>query len=110
MSRGGHEAGGVTDTAGGASPDDRTGTDGGIGTDGTPGAHDMDVLDCLGLRCPRPVIELAKRMQQVPVGGVLRVLSDDPVAGIDIPAWCWARGQEYLGATEPNTYEVRRVS
>jgi TusA-related sulfurtransferase len=101
---------GVTGTGGESSSDGVTGAGGGSGTGGVAGTGGADVLDCLGLRCPRPVIELAKRMQQVPAGGVLQVLSDDPVAGIDIPAWCWSRGQEYLGATGPDTYEVRRVS
>lgn len=100
----------MTGAEGGTRPEGDAGPAGVPGTGGVTSEDGVDVLDCLGLRCPRPVIELARRMQQVPVGGVLRVLSDDPVAGIDIPAWCWARGQEYLGAREPNTYEVRKVS
>src|SRR4051812_24447828 len=56
-----------------------------------------EVLDCRGQRCPLPVIWLARRLPSLPVGGVLRVLADDPAAAIDIPAWCRMRGQEYLG-------------
>ncbi|MEU5309668.1 cysteine desulfurase/sulfurtransferase TusA family protein [Streptomyces sp. NPDC021562] len=73
-----------------------------------------DVLvDSLGKRCPIPVIELAKVIGTVPVGGRVRVLSDDEAARLDIPAWCAMRGQEYVGA-EPaergTAYLVRRVS
>jgi tRNA 2-thiouridine synthesizing protein A len=69
-----------------------------------------EVLDCLGQRCPMPVIALARRLSQLPVGGVLRVLADDPAAANDIPAWCRMRGQEYLGEVDAGAYEVRRLS
>jgi tRNA 2-thiouridine synthesizing protein A len=69
---------------------------------------DPVVLDCLGQRCPLPVIELARRLPCVPIGAVVRVLADDPAAAVDIPAWCRLRGQEYVGAVESG-YDVRRL-
>ena len=54
-------------------------------------------LDCRGTRCPVPVIRLAQRIAEVPVGGVVAVVADDPAARPDIPAWCRMRGQEYVG-------------
>jgi tRNA 2-thiouridine synthesizing protein A len=74
-----------------------------------PGVTVTDVIDCLGQRCPLPVIALARRLPQLPVGAVLRVLADDPAAANDIPAWCRLRGQEYLGPAGEHGYEVRRV-
>ncbi|KUM82158.1 cysteine desulfurase [Streptomyces curacoi] len=74
---------------------------------------DVLVVDSLGKRCPIPVIELAKVIGEVPVGGLVRVLSDDEAARLDIPAWCEMRGQEYVGEepTDQGTaYIVRRVS
>jgi cysteine desulfurase len=71
------------------------------------------VVDALGRRCPIPVIELAKVIGDVPVGGTVRVLSDDEAARLDIPAWCEMRGQEYVGAEPADrgfAYLVRRVS
>ncbi|GAA2728045.1 cysteine desulfurase/sulfurtransferase TusA family protein [Streptomyces nogalater] len=70
------------------------------------------VVDSLGKRCPIPVIELAKVFGEVPVGGLVRVLSDDEAARLDIPAWCEMRGQEYVGeepAERGTAYLVRRV-
>lgn len=71
------------------------------------------VVDALGKRCPIPVIELAKVIGDVPVGGEVRVLADDEAARLDIPAWCEMRGQEYVGE-EPTahgtTYVVRRAT
>jgi cysteine desulfurase len=74
---------------------------------------DVLVVDSLGKRCPIPVIELAKVIGDVPVGGMVRVLSDDEAARLDIPAWCEMRGQEYAGAelAERGTaYLVRRAT
>ena len=70
----------------------------------------MIVLDCLGQRCPLPVIALAKRIPAAEVGEVLRVLADDPAAANDIPAWCRMKGQEFLGSPASDTFDVRKVS
>ncbi|MFI2275373.1 sulfurtransferase TusA family protein [Catenuloplanes sp. NPDC020197] len=77
----------------------------------TPGdGRPAEVLDCLGQRCPLPVIALAKRLPALPVGAVVRVLADDPAAANDIPAWCRMKSQEYLGSPEPAAFDVRRVT
>lgn len=71
------------------------------------------VVDALGKRCPIPVIELAKVIGDVPVGGLVRVLSDDEAARLDIPAWCEMREQEYVGeepAEKGTAYLIRRSS
>lgn len=71
------------------------------------------VVDALGKRCPIPVIELAKVIGDVPVGGLVRVLSDDEAARLDIPAWCEMREQDYVGeepAEKGTAYLVRRSS
>jgi TusA-related sulfurtransferase len=71
------------------------------------------VLDCLGRPCPVPVIELARALPSVEVGEVLEVLSDDPAARHDLPAWCRMRGQEWLGEQARPVgaaYRVRRTS
>ncbi|MEV0743039.1 aminotransferase class V-fold PLP-dependent enzyme [Streptomyces sp. NPDC050549] len=68
------------------------------------------VVDALGKRCPIPVIELAKVIGDVPVGGTVKVLSDDEAARLDIPAWCEMRGQEYIGEEEGPAYLIRRTS
>jgi cysteine desulfurase len=55
-------------------------------------------IDAIGQRCPVPVIELARRIGEVPVGSVVAVLSDDPAARHDVPAWCRMRGHAYEGS------------
>jgi tRNA 2-thiouridine synthesizing protein A len=72
------------------------------------------VLDCTGMRCPLPVIHLARRLGEIPVGGVVEVRADDPAARVDIPAWCRMRAQDYVGeqtsADGVPGYLVRRAS
>jgi len=75
------------------------------------GAEPAVVLDCLGQRCPLPVIALARGIGDVGAGSVIRVLADDPAAAIDIPAWCRLRGHEYVGRRTVGGrpgYDVRR--
>jgi cysteine desulfurase len=73
---------------------------------------DALVVDAVGKLCPVPVIELAKVIGDVPVGGTVRVLADDEAARLDIPAWCAMREQEYVGeepAEKGTAYVVRRI-
>ena len=71
-------------------------------------------LDCREMRCPMPVIELARRFGEVPVGGVVAVAATDVAARVDVPAWCRMREQEYVGeepaADGTPRFLVRRVS
>ncbi len=53
-------------------------------------------LNCLGLKCPRPIVEMAKRMRKMDYGEILEVHADDPVAEHDIPAWCETTGNTLL--------------
>ncbi|MFG1925678.1 sulfurtransferase TusA family protein [Cryptosporangium sp. NPDC048952] len=65
------------------------------------------ILDCRGMRCPLPVIHLARRITEVPVGGIVRVLADDPAARTDIPAWCRLKSHEHLDS-DGTAHDVRR--
>ncbi|WP_053763971.1 MULTISPECIES: cysteine desulfurase/sulfurtransferase TusA family protein [Streptomyces] len=83
----------------------------GAPTPSTVVREDELVVDARGKLCPIPVIELAKVIGDVPVGGTVRVLADDEAARLDIPAWCEMRGQEYVGeepADQGVAYLVRR--
>jgi TusA-related sulfurtransferase len=64
-------------------------------------------IDCFGLICPLPIIEVAKRIKEMKVGEVLELLSTDKGIKEDMPAWCRQTGQEYLGLEEEG--EIIRV-
>jgi tRNA 2-thiouridine synthesizing protein A len=70
-------------------------------------------LDCRGLLCPRPIIELAKHIEDVAVGEVIAVVCEDVAAATDVPAWCRMREHEFLGADKAEDgvprYRVRRL-
>ena len=74
---------------------------------------DVTELDCRGMICPRPVIELARALPGVAVGATIAVVADDPAARHDVAAWCRMRGQEYVGETAADdgvpTFLVRRA-
>ena len=45
----------------------------------------MLTIDALGRKCPIPIIMLAERIREVPIGATVAVLADDPAAQTDIP-------------------------
>ena len=65
-------------------------------------------LDCTGMRCPRPIIELARRIGEVEVGRVVELVADDPAAAPDLAAWCRMRGEELISSAPPR-FLVRRT-
>jgi tRNA 2-thiouridine synthesizing protein A len=56
-------------------------------------------IDALGRKCPIPIIMLAERIREVPVGELISVLADDPAARTDVPAWCGLKSQEFVVET-----------
>ena len=65
-------------------------------------------LDCLGMKCPRPIIELNARIGEVEIGQLVELLADDPAAAPDLTAWCRMRGHELM-VSEPPRFAVRRL-
>jgi len=57
-------------------------------------------IDALGRKCPIPIIMLAERIREVPIGHVVAVLADDPAAESDVPAWCMLKSQEFITVTD----------
>jgi len=45
-------------------------------------------LNCIGMKCPRPIIEIAKFARRNPPGATLEVKSDDLAFESDVRAWC----------------------
>lgn len=64
-------------------------------------------LDCRGMLCPLPVIELARHVGDVEVGALLAVVTEDVAARVDVPAWCRMRGHAYV-AEETTDDDVPR--
>ena len=63
-------------------------------------------LDCVGLYCPMPIVQTAAKIKTMASDEVLEVVADDKGISKDMPAWCEATGNEYLGI-EDNDGEYR---
>ena len=57
-------------------------------------------LDCVGLYCPMPIVKTAEKIKALETGNILEVVADDQGIKQDMPAWCKATGNEFLGIEE----------
>jgi tRNA 2-thiouridine synthesizing protein A len=61
--------------------------------------HDEDV-DAIGLLCPLPVLKARKRLMAMRPGAVLRLVTTDPAARIDVPHFCAENGHALVATEE----------
>ena len=53
-------------------------------------------LDCKGLKCPMPIVQLSKAIKQLHSGQTITVEATDPAFNSDVHAWARAVGCELL--------------
>jgi tRNA 2-thiouridine synthesizing protein A len=53
-------------------------------------------VEARGVLCPVPIIRLARTASSLPSGSLIELLTDDPAAEYDVPAWCRLRGHELV--------------
>jgi tRNA 2-thiouridine synthesizing protein A len=53
-------------------------------------------LDATGLLCPLPVLKARKRLMALKSGQVLKMLTTDPAAAVDVPHFCAEQGHKLL--------------
>ncbi|OUS21748.1 preprotein translocase subunit TatB [Rhodobacterales bacterium 59_46_T64] len=74
--------------------------------------NDVTDIDARGLMCPLPVLRARKALLGMPVGAVLRITADDPVAVIDLPHFCAEAGHDMIEMTQIDggawIYVIRR--
>lgn len=54
--------------------------------------HEIPTLDCRGLQCPQPILQLSKRARTMSPGACLWVLADDEAFVLDLQSWCKSSG------------------
>ena len=73
----------------------------------------MIEVDCRGMVCPAPIIELARRITDVAPGELVAIVASDAAARVDVAAWCRMTGHEYVGEETADDgvprYVVRRT-
>jgi TusA-related sulfurtransferase len=55
------------------------------------------VLDVRGLLCVQVLLRLRRRIEALAPQATVHVVTDDPAAPLDLPAWCHLTGHHYLG-------------
>jgi tRNA 2-thiouridine synthesizing protein A len=55
-----------------------------------------DTLDLRGLKCPLPALFARRALARAEVGAEIAVLTDDPMAPIDVPHMCRGEGFEVV--------------
>lgn len=65
-----------------------------------------EILDVRGLNCPLPVLKAKKALASVAEGCCLQVETTDPLAAIDIPAFCRESGHELVSTEDLGSYQV----
>jgi tRNA 2-thiouridine synthesizing protein A len=55
-----------------------------------------EVVDLRGLKCPLPALMARRYLARAPTHSVVAVLTDDPMAPIDVPHMCASEGFEVL--------------
>ncbi len=76
------------------------------------GASVSKTLDCRGLYCPLPIVEMRKVMKGLAKGEVVKVLATDPGSKRDFASWCEKTGNKLLEASEEDgvfTYVIRKT-
>ncbi|ASU83307.1 aminotransferase [Nocardiopsis gilva YIM 90087] len=69
-------------------------------------------VEATGRKCPIPIIMLAGRIREVPIGTVIAVTADDPAAKTDIPAWCRLKMHEFVAEVpleRGSAFHIRRM-
>lgn len=68
---------------------------------GRPG-EDAVTVDNRGMLCAQGIVRLMRALGPLPAGQLVRVLSTDPAAEHDYPAWCRNTGHPFLGHARQN--------
>jgi tRNA 2-thiouridine synthesizing protein A len=67
----------------------------------------MAVLDCLGLKCPQPVLKVAAKAPSMARGDILEVLGDCSTFEADMRQWAQRTGKTLLSVRDEGGGRMR---
>jgi tRNA 2-thiouridine synthesizing protein A len=70
---------------------------------------DDDTLDLRGLKCPLPALFAKRALARAARGAVIEVLTDDPMAPLDVPHMCHQEGYEVVATAKEETVTRMRL-
>ncbi len=53
-------------------------------------------IDLTGLKCPMPIVQLAKLVKELGAGEEFTATADDPAFCLDVESWCKKTGHELV--------------
>jgi TusA-related sulfurtransferase len=62
------------------------------------------IVDARGTACPGPLLAAKRAIAEVPMKGVMEVISSDEGTNTDIPRWCAKLKHDFLGTVEEDGY------
>lgn len=66
------------------------------------GITKIKIVNCCGLQCPGPIMEVFKSMKEMDEGEMLEVTASDPGFGKDIVSWCKRTGNTLMSNENKN--------
>ena len=75
------------------------------------GAEATREIDARGLACPQPVLQLREAIGAMRDGETVALLATDPLAPVDVEAWCLRTGHALVAQSEQDgvyRFVVRR--
>jgi len=63
-----------------------------------------ETLDLTGLKCPLPALFAKRALLGKPSGSCVEILSDDPLASIDVPHMCREENFEVISVTRNGNF------
>ncbi|MFJ3184758.1 sulfurtransferase TusA family protein [Streptomyces halstedii] len=66
-------------------------------------------VDGTGLLCVTLLLRLRQEIDGAEPGTVVHVVTTDPAAPLDLPAWCHMTGHHYLGAVGAESHTVHAL-
>lgn len=67
-------------------------------------------MDLTGLKCPLPVLKARRQISQMPAGGTLVVIADDPAAPLDFDHFCQTGGHDLLESLAKDGVFTMRIA
>ncbi|AVP95749.1 sulfurtransferase TusA family protein [Ahniella affigens] len=71
--------------------------------------EDALLIDALGLRCPEPLLKLRSALREQPDRRHFVVLADDPLAHVDLGAFCARFGHDLQRDNSGTRYVITRA-
>jgi len=59
-------------------------------------------LNCSGLQCPGPIMQVTEKIKSLNEGDILEILASDPGFSGDIKSWCKKRGHQFISEEKNN--------